>query len=59
MNLFRDYLNEAHDREDENESKGLRIRYVGEREGLPEDIIALMRSGSESIFYCRKTRSKY
>ena len=44
MNLFRDYLNEAHDREDENEQKGLRIRYVGEREGLPEDIISLINT---------------
>ena len=42
MNLFRDYLNEAQDREDENEQKGLRIRYVGEREGLADDIIALI-----------------
>ncbi|MBQ9851157.1 MAG: isoprenyl transferase [Clostridia bacterium] len=47
MNLFRDYLNEAHDREDENESKGLRIRYVGEREGLPQDIISLINTLEE------------
>ena len=44
MNLFRDYLNEAHDREEENEQKGFRIRYIGEREGLPSDIIKLIDS---------------
>lgn len=44
MNLFRDYLNEAHEREEENERKGFRIRYIGEREGLPKDIIGLIDS---------------
>ena len=31
MDLFRDYLDEANEREDENEQKGMRIRYIGER----------------------------
>ncbi len=44
MNLFREFLGEAQDREEENEQKGLRIRYVGEREGLPEDIIELINT---------------
>lgn len=42
MDLFRDYLDEANEREDENEQKGMRIRYIGEREGLPEDIVGMI-----------------
>ncbi len=42
MNLFRDYLDEANEREEENEAKGLRIKYIGQREGLPEDIIDMI-----------------
>ena len=42
MNLFRDYLYEAEERKVENEEKGMRLRYIGDREGLPEDIIYLV-----------------
>ncbi len=42
MNLFREYLNEANEREDENEEMNLRIRYIGDREGLPEDILNMI-----------------
>lgn len=42
MNLFRDYLFEAQEREEENEQKGMRIRYIGDRNALPEDIINLI-----------------
>lgn len=42
MNLFRDYLFEAQEREEENEAKGMRIRYIGERNALPEDIVNLI-----------------
>ena len=42
MNLFRDYLAEAQEREEENEAKGMRLRYIGDRTALPEDIIALV-----------------
>ncbi len=42
MNLFRDYLFEAQEREEENEMKGMRIRYIGERSALPDDIINLI-----------------
>ncbi len=42
MNLFRDYLSEAQEREEENEAKGMRIRYIGERSALPEDIVTLI-----------------
>lgn len=44
MDLFRDYLDEANEREEENEAKGLRIKYIGEREGLPEDIIGMIEN---------------
>ncbi len=44
MELFRDYLCEASDREEENEAKGLRIKYIGEREGLPEDIVGMIEN---------------
>ncbi len=42
MNLFRDYLFEAQEREEENKEKGMRIRYIGERSALPEDIVNLI-----------------
>ena len=42
MNLFRDYLMEAQEKEEENEEKGMRIRYIGERSGLPEDIVGMI-----------------
>ncbi|MBQ2848506.1 MAG: isoprenyl transferase [Clostridia bacterium] len=42
MNLFRDYLFEAQEREEENEAKGMSIRYIGDRKALPGDIINLI-----------------
>ncbi len=39
MNLFRDYLHEAEERQEENRQKGMRIHFLGHREGVPEDII--------------------
>lgn len=42
MNLFRDYLFEAEEREKENDEKGMRICYIGDRKALPEDIIGLI-----------------
>lgn len=42
MDLFREYLREAEEREQENVQKGLRIRYIGEREGLADDILELV-----------------
>ncbi|MDD6275856.1 MAG: isoprenyl transferase [Clostridia bacterium] len=41
MDLFRDYLKEAQERQDENEEKGMHISFIGHREGMPEDIIEL------------------
>ncbi len=42
MDLFRDYLSEAQEREEENIAKGMRIRYIGDRTALPEDIVRLI-----------------
>ena len=39
MNLFRAYLDEAEERQAENLQKGMRIHFIGHREGVPEDII--------------------
>ncbi len=41
MNLFRDYLHEAEERQEENKQKGMRIHFLGHREGVPEDIIGM------------------
>ena len=42
MNLFRDYLFEAQEREEENEAKGMHVRYIGDRAALPEDIVNMI-----------------
>lgn len=44
MNLFRKFYDEATERKEENEAKGLRIKYIGEREALPEDIITMIET---------------
>ncbi len=42
MDIFRDYLDEAQERQEENRQKQLRMRFIGIREGIPEDIQILM-----------------
>ena len=42
MDLLRDYLGEMQEREEENEKAGYNIHFIGSREGMPEDIVALM-----------------
>lgn len=42
MELFREYLKEADERSAENEEKGITLRFIGEKSGIPEDIVALM-----------------
>ena len=42
MELFGDYLNEVIDRIKENEEKGIRLKFIGDRNGMPEDINKLM-----------------
>ncbi len=42
MNLFREYLIEADERTAENEEKGIGLHFIGDRNGIPEDIRGLM-----------------
>ena len=42
MQLFREYLIEADERTEENKEKGITLRFIGDRTGIPEDIQALM-----------------
>ncbi len=42
MQLFREYLNEAEERKEENKEKGIALRFIGDRQGIPDDIQALM-----------------
>ncbi len=42
MNLFRDYLFEAEEREEDNIAKGMKVRYIGDRAALPEDITTMI-----------------
>ncbi len=44
MQLFREYLIEADERKEENEEKGISLRFIGDRRGIPEDILALMEN---------------
>jgi undecaprenyl diphosphate synthase len=47
MDLFRDYLHEAEERQEENKQKGMRIHFIGHREGVPQDIIDLFETTEE------------
>jgi len=47
MDLFRAYLREAEERQDENKEKGMRIHFLGHREGVPGDILDLFDTTEE------------
>lgn len=56
MNIFRDYLHEAQERKEENVQKGMHMHYMGEREGMPEDILDLFDTAeNESINQTKTT----
>ena len=56
MNIFRDYLHEAQDRKAENAQKGMHMHYMGERDGMPQDILDLFDTAeSESAYQTRTT----
>jgi undecaprenyl diphosphate synthase len=56
MNIFRDYLLEAQERKAENAQKGMHMHYMGEREGMPQDILDLFDTAeSESVHQTRTT----
>lgn len=42
MELFREYLREADERSSENEEKGITLRFIGDKSGIPADIVAMM-----------------
>lgn len=42
MELFREYLREADERSGESEKKGITLKFIGDKSGIPEDIAALM-----------------
>jgi undecaprenyl pyrophosphate synthase len=46
--LFREYLQEAKERQTENEQKGFRLRYIGEKNGLPQDILDMVKQRNAS-----------
>jgi undecaprenyl diphosphate synthase len=41
MDLFRDYLDEAKERQAENEERGMRVRFIGDLTGLDADIFEM------------------
>lgn len=43
MDLFRQYLKELDERKAENEEKGIQVNFIGDRKGLPKDILAMMK----------------
>lgn len=47
MKLFKEYLLEADDRERENDIRQSRIRFIGEREGLPKDLLKLIEKAEK------------
>ena len=48
MDLFRDYLGEAEDRENENIQKGMQMHFIGRRDDMPDDIVSLMETAEEN-----------
>lgn len=42
MNLFREYLRELDERKAENEEKGIKVNFIGDRTGIPKDILKMM-----------------
>ena len=47
MKLFKEYLLEADERESENDIRQSRIRFIGEREGLPKDLLRLIEKAEK------------
>lgn len=42
MDLFADYLNEVIERIGENEEKGIRLKFIGDRSGISDELLNLM-----------------
>ncbi len=56
MKLFKEYLLEADERERENDIKQMRINFIGEREGIPKELLRLINKAEKnSLKYCKTT----
>lgn len=47
MDLFREYMGEAQERQEENLQKGMRMHFIGHREGIPDDLNELFDTTEE------------
>lgn len=48
MNLFKEYLRDGENRTGENAERQMRLRFIGEREGLPKDLLKLIEKSEKS-----------
>ena len=48
MNLFKEYLRDGESRTGENKERQMRLRFIGEREGLPKDLLKLIEKSEKS-----------
>lgn len=48
MNLFKEYLRDGETRTGENKERQMRLRFIGEREGLPKDLLKLIEKSEKS-----------
>ena len=55
MTLFDSFLTEAIDRLDENLEKGIRLRFLGDKDGISSELKALMDFVEEQTKNCTKT----
>lgn len=56
MKLFKEYLREGDGRLTENEVRQMKLRFIGEREGLPSDLLKLIeRAEKETAKYSKIT----
>lgn len=56
MKLFKEYLNEGDERIAENDIRQMRLKFIGEREGLPKDLLKLIdKAERESAKYNKVT----
>ncbi len=56
MKLFKEYLNEGNERIAENDIRQMRLKFIGEREGLPKDLLKLIdKAERESAKYDKVT----
>ena len=56
MKLFKEYLNEGDERIAENDIRQMRLKFIGERDGLPKDLLKLIEKAErESAKYDKVT----